>query len=411
MRRSWSNSAKSSSEGPSPVALMVNNLSERWGQENGPPPMGAGQRKSPTGERGGSVLRCSHEEDAVSAAVASTGAERTGGTETAETSTSRYRQVDTATVPAAVSDDGSGGDGDCSADRQRPSPLPLHRGRRSDNSGGSSTLLGRASAELEKIRNRSPSPGPSAAAAGEFPACGHSYGIGARIGSSSGAMENMGPFPPACRQLLVDIEGNTRCLDCGDASPDWASVSYGALLCLGCSGKHRSLGVKTSFVRSISMDHWSTRQILSMLEGGNHQLSQFFSRHALPHTMGTARYRTVAARFYREKLAEHVEDVLGRGEYRGRDKNRQKKKGDTRSESKSSTQSTNGSGAVPREGIATGTDATRERSRSQPRGGGSPAAGAAKKEAKQAEGRRARSCSAEPRNGSEKQLRRSVTTL
>mmetsp|Transcript_39225 Transcript_39225/g.117954 ORF Transcript_39225/g.117954 Transcript_39225/m.117954 type:complete len:203 (+) Transcript_39225:1006-1614(+) len=137
----------------------------------------------------------------------------------------------------------------------------------------------------------------------------------------------------------------------------------------------------------------------------------FFSRHALPHTMGTARYRTVAARFYREKLAEHVEDVLGRGEYRGRDKNRQKKKGDTRSESKSSTQSTNGSGAVPREGIATGTDATRERSRSQPRGGGSPAAGAAKKEAKQAEGRRARSCSAEPRNGSEKQLRRSVTTL
>jgi len=131
--------------------------------------------------------------------------------------------------------------------------------------------------------------------------------------------ENLRPFPPACRQLLAGIAGNTRCVDCGDLNPDWASVSFGALLCLKCSGHHRNLGVKTSFVRSVSMDHWSHSQILRMLEGGNHQLSQFFARHRLPAHSGTHRYRTVAARFYREKLAEHAEQVVEKGEYRGRE--------------------------------------------------------------------------------------------
>lgn len=37
----------------------------------------------------------------------------------------------------------------------------------------------------------------------------------------------------------------------------WASVNNGILLCLNCSGVHRSFGVRVSFVRSITMDSWS----------------------------------------------------------------------------------------------------------------------------------------------------------
>ncbi len=37
----------------------------------------------------------------------------------------------------------------------------------------------------------------------------------------------------------------------------WVSVNNGILICMECSGIHRSFGVKASFVRSITMDSWS----------------------------------------------------------------------------------------------------------------------------------------------------------
>ena len=142
-------------------------------------------------------------------------------------------------------------------------------------------------------------------------------------------------FPPACRAILTDMEGNAACLDCGRNSPEWAAVSYGALVCLYCSGNHRSLGVNVSTVRSITMDHWSADEIFKMLEGGNRQLHTFFQRHSLcldsstpqqqfqsPHltkdNIITMRYKTKAALFYRQQLEHHVQDLKQRGPYKGR---------------------------------------------------------------------------------------------
>ena len=90
-------------------------------------------------------------------------------------------------------------------------------------------------------------------------------------------------FPPACRALLQTLAGNRKCLDCASTRdpPEWAAISYGALVCIHCSGRHRALGVAVSQVRSVSMDHWTYREIVCMLEGGNTQLEGFFHRHAL----------------------------------------------------------------------------------------------------------------------------------
>ncbi|GMH84157.1 hypothetical protein TL16_g09833, partial [Triparma laevis f. inornata] len=68
---------------------------------------------------------------------------------------------------------------------------------------------------------------------------------------------------------------NTHCSDCPSPDTSWASPTYGILLCLTCSGRHRSLGVNHSFVRSLTMDDWSLSQIVSMLEGGNGQWKGF----------------------------------------------------------------------------------------------------------------------------------------
>jgi hypothetical protein len=133
-------------------------------------------------------------------------------------------------------------------------------------------------------------------------------------------------FPPACLSFLKSVNGNAQCMDCNDVDPQWATVTYGALLCLKCSGKHRSLGVQISSVRSITMDSWSHLQVLAMLEGGNMQLRSFFGRHKLnteaKKEAPDAAYKTKAALFYREQLTLHVTNVFHSGEYKGREASR-----------------------------------------------------------------------------------------
>ncbi|CAB9519419.1 with coiled-coil, ANK repeat and PH domain-containing protein [Seminavis robusta] len=136
-------------------------------------------------------------------------------------------------------------------------------------------------------------------------------------------------FPAAARHFLYSLPGNRACVDCGGANPQWASVSFGTLLCLQCSGNHRGMGVKTSRVRSVEMDTWSHTQVLAMLEGGNFQLQQFFERHRMGNATKMAqkrqqRYHTKAAAFYRVHLAKHAQAVADAGVYEGREATRQK---------------------------------------------------------------------------------------
>lgn len=158
-------------------------------------------------------------------------------------------------------------------------------------------------------------------------------------------------FPRACLQYLQSLPGNTHCVDCGTPNPDWASITYGTLLCLQCSGVHRSYGVQVSYVRSISYDTWNHPQILSLLEGGNTQLRTFFQRHELLNNNNSntttenhlgiqlynKRYHTKAALFYKVNLKQHVQNVIQNGHYRGREYNRQQQQGqkhDTHSSNK-----------------------------------------------------------------------------
>lgn len=145
-------------------------------------------------------------------------------------------------------------------------------------------------------------------------------------------------FPPVCLQILRNLPGNQKCIDCSERNPEWASISHGALLCLSCAGKHRGLGVNTSKVRSVSMDSWNHSEVLSMLEGGNGQLSAFYARHHLckdsyycgdktdssasTDTINLIRYKTKAALFYRNNLDLHVRRVCSLGVYKGREMSR-----------------------------------------------------------------------------------------
>jgi hypothetical protein len=131
-------------------------------------------------------------------------------------------------------------------------------------------------------------------------------------------------FPLACRHLLRTLPGNSHCADCGAASPDWASVTFGSLYCMVCIGRHRSFGVQTSLCRSVDLDAWTHEQVLAVLEGGNAQLEGFLDRHSLGRHSAKARsrYHTKAGQFYKNNLRQHVHLVADSGVYQGREASR-----------------------------------------------------------------------------------------
>lgn len=73
---------------------------------------------------------------------------------------------------------------------------------------------------------------------------------------------------------IRQLEGNKECVDCTQVDPEWANINYGTLLCIECSGIHRSLGVQVSKVRSLLLDRWDMEAISLMHSLGNKVVNQ-----------------------------------------------------------------------------------------------------------------------------------------
>ncbi|KAM4571434.1 arf-GAP with coiled-coil, ANK repeat and PH domain-containing protein 3 [Fundulus diaphanus] len=77
-------------------------------------------------------------------------------------------------------------------------------------------------------------------------------------------------------QRIQSLPGNEHCCDCGQADPRWASINLGILLCIECSGIHRSLGVHCSKVRSLTLDSWEPELLKLMCELGNSVINHIY---------------------------------------------------------------------------------------------------------------------------------------
>lgn len=97
---------------------------------------------------------------------------------------------------------------------------------------------------------------------------GRSITVGAR---PSYVRTNSNSFDDNPSKLLQQVrnadQGNTWCADCASSlRVEWVSINLGIVLCIECSGIHRSLGTHISKVRSLTLDTQSfTSDIVELL--------------------------------------------------------------------------------------------------------------------------------------------------
>jgi len=68
---------------------------------------------------------------------------------------------------------------------------------------------------------------------------------------------------------LREVKGNDSCADCSTKNPEWISLNLGIMICVTCSGIHRSLGVHISKVRSCVLDKLDRFALATLKTVGN----------------------------------------------------------------------------------------------------------------------------------------------
>ncbi|KAG0284292.1 hypothetical protein BGZ96_011319 [Linnemannia gamsii] len=76
-------------------------------------------------------------------------------------------------------------------------------------------------------------------------------------------------------QNMRDLDpANTLCAECGAKNPDWCVINLGVLVCIECSGIHRSLGTHISKVRSFTLDTNSyTKDLVEFIRSVGNRIS------------------------------------------------------------------------------------------------------------------------------------------
>ncbi|RCI15652.1 hypothetical protein L249_3583 [Ophiocordyceps polyrhachis-furcata BCC 54312] len=136
--------------------------------------------------------------------------------------------------------------------------------------------------------------------------------------SSSGYDEN----PDKLLQMVRDADqGNCWCADCGSGSKvEWVSINLGIVLCIECSGIHRSLGTHISKVRSLTLDIKSfTVDIVEMLLLIGNRVSNMIWEARLdpagkagPQATREQRLKFITAKYVERAYVEPISSTLSR---------------------------------------------------------------------------------------------------
>ncbi|PKY01312.1 ArfGap-domain-containing protein [Aspergillus campestris IBT 28561] len=146
--------------------------------------------------------------------------------------------------------------------------------------------------------------------------------VGARPSYVRGDDSNYEENPSKLLQTVRDADqGNNWCADCGSVSKvEWVSINLGIVLCIECSGIHRSLGTHISKVRSLTLDvnSFSNDIVEILLQIGN-RVSNMVWEATLDHSQKPVasstreqRLRFITAKYSDRAYVEQLPSPLSR---------------------------------------------------------------------------------------------------
>lgn len=108
-------------------------------------------------------------------------------------------------------------------------------------------------------------------------------------------------------EIVYNLDTSNRyCADCGSSSKvEWISINLLCILCIECSGVHRSLGSHISKVRSLTLDTVSfTPEVVTLIKSVNNSIINSIWEATLPHPKNPVKVTENRAAFIREKYIE-----------------------------------------------------------------------------------------------------------
>ncbi|KAJ5510895.1 Arf GTPase activating protein [Penicillium expansum] len=140
--------------------------------------------------------------------------------------------------------------------------------------------------------------------------------VGARPGYVRHDSNTFEENPAKLLQVVRDADqGNNWCADCGSSSKvEWVSINLGIILCIECSGIHRSLGTHISKIRSLTLDvHSFSNDIVEILLQIGNRVSNMIWEATLdqklkPSASSTReqRLRFITAKYVDRAYVEHL---------------------------------------------------------------------------------------------------------
>ena len=82
--------------------------------------------------------------------------------------------------------------------------------------------------------------------------------------------------------LILQKNDNQSCADCETKHPTWASIDFGVLICLKCSGAHRNLGPIITRVRSTKLDNWQL-ELIEIFQNVTNKIANAYWEFNIPH--------------------------------------------------------------------------------------------------------------------------------
>lgn len=117
---------------------------------------------------------------------------------------------------------------------------------------------------------------------------------------------------------LLDIvrnehESNLRCCDCGSTeSVEWISINLLCVVCIKCSGVHRSMGSHISKIRSLTLDNFTSPEILLLIQNNVsnaninsiYESSLFLKEKIVPNSTDSERAQYVINKYQLKKFVD-----------------------------------------------------------------------------------------------------------